>query len=594
MPEASAAGPSRIVARPVCAESERRLLDAGIKPLLARLFAARGIRDPDALAPDLARLLPPRSMKGIAHAARLLADAMSAGERLCIIADYDCDGATACAVLLRGLRMLGARHDQIDFLVPDRFRHGYGLSPAVVELAARHPRLGRPHWLITVDNGIASVDAVQAAQTLGMRVIVTDHHLPGARLPAADAIVNPNQPGCDFGSRHLAGVGVAFYLLLAIRAELRTRDPQAPAARAPLQRLLDLVAIGTVADLVALDENNRRLVATGLARIRAGRMQPGVRALLQVAGRDAQHASSADFGFAIGPRINAAGRLADISLGIECLASDDPARALELAQALDAINRERRAIEQSMRDEALASLDGLPTADDGRERCGIVLHQAQWHEGLIGLIAGRIKDRIHRPVVALAASREDATLLRGSGRSLPGIHLRDVLDWMDKKEPDLLLRFGGHAMAAGLTIRAHDLQRFAACFERAVQAFAEPEHFAPVLVTDGPLDPAGIDAALAMELERQVWGQGFPAPLFHDDFIVRQQRIVGARHLRVELQALQGQRLEAIAFGRTEPLPARARIAYRISRNEYRGITSAQLVIEAAELLGQEPPHEAA
>ncbi len=590
----SAAEPPRILARTVCAESERRLLDAGIEPLLARLFAARGIREAGALAPDLARLLPPLSMKGITDAARLLADAMAAGERLCIIADYDCDGATACAVLLRGLQMLGAQRGQIDFLVPDRLRHGYGLSPAIVELAARHPRLGQPDWLITVDNGMASIDAVQAARGLGMRVIVTDHHLPGAQLPAADAIVNPNQPGCGFGSRHLAGVGVAFYLLLAIRAELRTRGAQAPAAHAPLQRLLDLVAIGTVADLVPLDENNRRLVATGLARIRAGRMQPGVQALLQVAGRDARHAGSADFGFAIGPRINAAGRLADISLGIECLVSDDPARALEMAQALDAINRERRALEQSMRDEALASLDGLPAASVGQERCGVVLHQAQWHEGLVGLMAGRIKDRLHRPVVALAAAHADPTLLRGSGRSVPGIHLRDVLDWIDKKEPDLLLRFGGHAMAAGLTIRARDLQRFDACFDRAVQAFAEPEHFAPVLLTDGPLDPARIDAALAVELDAQVWGQGFPAPLFHDDFTVHAQRIVGTRHLRVELQGAQGRRLEAIAFGRTEALPARARIAYRITRNEYRGIISAQLVIEAVEPLGQEHPQQAA
>lgn len=608
----------RIVARQASPEAQRRLLDAGIAPVLARLYAARGIDEAAALSRDLAKLLPPQPMKGIGEAARLLADGIDGGERLCVVADYDCDGATACAVAVRGLRLLGARADRVDYLVPNRFEHGYGLSVPIVGLAAAHPRLGRPDWLITVDSGIASVDGVQAAQALGMRVIVTDHHLPGERLPAADAIVNPNQPGCGFGSRNLAGVGVAFYLLLALRAELRARNADSPAARAPLQSLLDLVAIGTVADLVPLDENNRRLVAAGLQRIRAGRAQAGVRALLHVAGRDAQRATSADLGFAVGPRINAAGRLADISLGIECLLADDESRAHELALALDAMNRERRGIEATMREEALAALEALPEFAAGEEpaqhgaqaapastqatpastqatpastqatpasRNAFVLYREQWHEGLVGLVAGRLKDRVHRPVVALAPSASDAALLRGSGRSIPGVHLRDALDWIDKKAPGLLLRFGGHAMAAGLTIRAQHIDEFAALLESAVQVFADPGCFAQAVLTDGPLDPAAIDVALVACLDAEVWGQAFPPPLFHDEFAVARQTVVGERHLRIELRTRCGRRLDAIAFGRTEPLPARSRVAYRLVRDDYRGIASAQLVIEAVESL---------
>ncbi len=581
----------RIVARVASIEAQGRLIDAGIAPVLARLYAARGIDDAAALSRDLARLLPPQPMKGIADAARLLADAIETGERLCIVADYDCDGATACAVALRGLRLLGARADRVDYLVPNRFEHGYGLSVPIVELAAAHPRLGRPDWLITVDSGIASVDGVSAARALGMRVIVTDHHLAGERLPDADAIVNPNQPGCPFASRNLAGVGVAFYLLLAVRAELRTRDPASAAARAPLQSLLDLVAIGTIADLVPLDENNRRLVAAGLQRIRAGRSHAGVRSLLHVAGRDAQRATSADLGFAVGPRINAAGRLADISLGIECLLTDDESRAHELAIALDAINRERRGIERTMREQALAALDGLEALPASRN--AFVLYQSQWHEGLVGLVASRIKDRVHRPVVALAPSAGDAALLRGSGRSIPGVHLRDALDWIDKKSPGLLLRFGGHAMAAGLTIRAQHVEDFSALFERAVQAFADPACFAQSLFTDGPLEPASIDLALVACLDAEVWGQAFPPPLFHDEFVVARQAVVAERHLRVELRTRCGRRLDAIAFGRTEPLAARSRVAYRLVRDDYRGVATARLVIEAVEAIDDDTPEAA-
>lgn len=575
----------RIVARGTRPEAERRLLEAGIAPVLARLYATRGVDDPARLSPELAQLLPPQPMKGIDEAARLLADAIDAGQRLCVVADYDCDGATACALVVRGLRLLGARAGRVDYLVPNRFEHGYGLSTAIVELAAAHPRLGRPDWLITVDSGIASVDGVRAAQALGMRVVVTDHHLPGAQLPAADAIVNPNQPGCAFGSRNLAGVGVAFYLLLALRAELRARRPDAAQGRAPLQSLLDLVAIGTVADLVALDENNRRLVAAGLKRIRAGRAHAGVRALLEVAGRDARRATSADFGFAVGPRINAAGRLADISLGIECLLADDEARAHELARALDAMNRERRGLEQTMRTEAIAALDALPDLARERTRNAFVLYREQWHEGLVGLVAGRIKDRVHRPVVALAPSASDRTVLRGSGRSIPGVHLRDALDWIDKRSPGLLLRFGGHAMAAGLTLPVRHVEAFATLLEQAVEVFADADCLAPSLFTDGALDPASIDVALVAMLDAEVWGQAFPPPLFHDDFAVARQSVVGERHLRLELRSACGRRLEAIAFGRTDPLPARARIAYRLVRDDYRGVASARLVVEAVESL---------
>ncbi len=570
-----------IAVRDVPPQALQRLLAAGLSPTMARLLAARGIDDAGQLSRDLARLAPLDAMKGLGAAARMLADAIAAGERICIVADYDCDGATACAVAIRGLRALGAAAGRVDYLVPNRFEHGYGLTEPVVELAARHPRLGRPDWLVTVDSGIANVEGVAAVRAAGMRVIVTDHHLPAQTLPAADAIVDPNQPGCEFPSRHLAGVGVAFYLLLALRAELRRRNPGSAAAQAPLQRLLDLVALGTVADLVRLDGNNRLLVAAGLQRIRAGASCAGIRALLRVAGRDHRRASSTDLGFAVGPRINAAGRLADISLGIECLVTDDESRAAELATALDAINRERRSIESAMRDDALAALDELPGL--GTDRKSIVLHRAGWHEGVIGLVASRVKDRVNRPTVALAASAADPALLRGSGRSIAGVHLRDVFDLVDKRAPGLLLRFGGHAMAAGLTLRASRLGEFETLLEQAVEAFADPSCFAATLLTDGPLPAAGIDLPLVDALEGEVWGQGFPPPLFSDEFAVVRQAVVGTRHLKVQLRAAAGQRLEAIAFGRTDPLPSPARIAYRLMRDEYQGLANVRLVIEAAE-----------
>lgn len=569
-----------ITERHVPPDALQRLLRAGLTPVLARLLAARGIADAASLSRDLGRLHPPGTMKDLARAAGLLADAIERGERLCIVADYDCDGATACAVAMRGLRALGAADGQVDYLVPNRFEHGYGLSEAVVALALRHPRLGRPDWLITVDSGIASLAGVAAARAAGMRVIVTDHHLPAQTLPPADAIVDPNQDGCGFASKHLAGVGVMFYLLLALRAELRARSPDAPAARAPLQRLLDLVALGTVADLVPLDANNRLLVAAGLQRIRAGAACAGVRALLRVAGRDERRASSADLGFALGPRINAAGRLSDISLGIECLLADDEGRADELARALDAINRQRREIERGMHEQALAALDALPEPD--AQRRSVVLHHEGWHEGVIGLVASRMKERLHRPAFALAASREPSQL-RGSGRSIPGVHLRDALDFVDKRAPGLLLRFGGHAMAAGLTLCASRLAEFEALLEEAVDTFADPSCFASTLITDGALAPDEIDLALVDAIDNQVWGQAFAPPLFCNEFEVARQAVVAERHLKIELRAPGGQRLDGIAFGRSEPLPSPARLAFRLIRDEYRGLASVRLVIEAVE-----------
>ncbi len=550
-----------------------RLLGAGLSPVLARLLAARGIDAADELDERLEHLLAPDAMKGIAHAARLLADAIAAQQKLCIVGDYDCDGATACAVAVRGLRLLGAR---VDYLVPNRLEHGYGLTEPVVALACEHPRLGRPDWLITVDSGIASVEGVQAARARGLRVIVTDHHLPGPQLPAADAIVDPNQPGCEFASRNLAGVGVMFYLLIALRGELRRRGPGTPAATAPLQTLLDLVALGTVADLVRLDRNNRLLVAAGLRRIRAGRACAGLRALLRVAGRNARRVACADMGFAVGPRINAAGRLADISIGIECLLTDDDARADELALQLDAINRERRRIEATMHDDALAELDALPAGG-----LGIVVFGQAWHEGVVGLVASKVKERRHRPTIALAPSSADPALLRGSARSIAGVHLRDVLDLMDKRDPGLLLRFGGHAMAAGLTMPAEALPRLAAAFDAALAEHADPACFTQVVLTDGALAPEHIGLELIEALESRVWGQGFAEPLFSDRFVVVRQTIVADKHLKLALRS-GAHRLDGIMFGRIKPLPSPAWLVYRLARDDWQGRARVQLVIDAA------------
>ncbi len=560
---------ARFVQRDYDPAAARRLESAGVPAPLARALAARGIASAGEL--DLAprALIVPGALSHVDDAACLLADAIERGRPLLIVADYDCDGATACALGLRGLRALGA---QVDYLVPNRFEYGYGLTPEIVDLAAT--RTPRPSLLVTVDNGIASVDGVDRANALGIDVLITDHHLPGDRLPEARAIVNPNQPGCGFPSKHLAGVGVMFYVLMALRAELRKRGRFTESTQPRLDGLLDLVALGTVADVVRLDRNNRILVAAGLERIRTGRMQPGVAALFQVAARSARLAQAADLGFAIGPRINAAGRLADMSVGIECLTTDDPQRALALARQLDELNRERRAIEADMQFDALAGLQDAAPAATQRT---ITLFNETWHQGVVGLVAARVKERYHRPTIAFA--RADESMLRGSGRSIEGVHLRDALDLVTKAAPRLIERFGGHAMAAGLTLRAENYEAFARAFEAATRVSADAACFTRSIATDGPLAPGDIGSALVEATDRQIWGQGFPPPLFANEFVVVEQRLVKDQHLRLTLE-LAGRRFPAIWYRRTESLPARALLAYRLALDEYQGERRVQLVVE--------------
>jgi single-stranded-DNA-specific exonuclease len=564
----------RIAERPFAEADRRALLDAGVHPVLARVYAARRIRSAEELAYDARRLLPPSALANADHAARLLADAIAARKRILIVADYDADGATACALGLRALRLFGAT---VDYLVPNRFELGYGLSPELVELAAER----KPDLLVTVDNGIASVEGVARANALGIATLITDHHLPGAQLPDAACIVNPNQPGCTFPSKALAGVGVMFYVMLALRAELRARGAFGSGPEPNLAALTDLVALGTVADVVPLDANNRNLVAQGLKRLRGGMGKPGLAALMRIAGRNPAETSSFDLGFVAGPRLNAAGRLADMGLGIECLATDDEARAANIAQQLDALNRERRSIEAGMLEEARAALERLP-ATDAAAAC---FFEPGWHQGVVGILAARLRERLHRPVICFARAAEAAQpagLLRGSGRSIPGFHLRDALDAVSKRAPGLIVRFGGHAQAAGLTLREAHYERFAQLFESVAAELMPPEALKRVLETDGGLAAGDITLELARLLEAQIWGQGFPQPLFCDNFVVENQRVVGDRHLKLKLLK-DGRRLEAMRFGAQDPLPPRLRAAYRLSVNEYNGLKSVQLTIEHAE-----------
>jgi single-stranded-DNA-specific exonuclease len=556
----------RIVTRAVPTRASLMLEQAGVHPLLAKLYAARGITCKDDVDTGLAALLPPDTLKGAPEAARLLADAIAADKRLLIVADYDCDGATACAVGLRALRSFGA---SVDYLVPNRFETGYGLSPEVVDIAATR----QPDIIVTVDNGIASVEGVAAAKRRGIATVVTDHHLPGDVLPDADVIVNPNQPGCRFASKALAGVGVMFYVMLALRAELRRRGAFGDGSGPNLGALLDLVALGTVADVVALDRNNRILVAQGLARIREGRMQAGLRALFRVTGREPSRAGTFDLGFMIGPRINAAGRLGDMSVGIECLSTDNEARALNIAQELDAINRERREIESRMRDDADVLLDDA----DAASRASITLFDPDWHQGVIGILAGRVKERLHRPTFAFARGADGE--LKGSGRSIPGLHLRDALDLVAKHRPQLLKRFGGHAAAAGVTIMEDDLADFETAFEEVAQSLLSPAELTRTLETDGALESAYYSLESARLLQQAIWGQGFPAPIFADVFDVDKQKLLKDKHLKLTLK--QGRaRIEAIRFNFAESAPARIHAAFRLDINEFNGLASVQLIIE--------------
>jgi single-stranded-DNA-specific exonuclease len=557
---------SRIVTRPVSPRTHDQLVREGLHPVLARVCAARGIHRRDELDDSLSGLIPPSALLNAERAGSLLADAIAAGKHLLIVADYDCDGATACAVGVRALSAFGAT---VGYLVPNRFEHGYGLTPEIVALASR----SKPDLIITVDNGIASVDGVEAARAAGIEVLITDHHLPGAELPRAAAIVNPNQPGCGFPSKSLAGVGVMFYVMLALRAELRKRGAFSATREPNLGDLLDLVALGTVADVVPLDFNNRVLVTQGLKRIRAGRMQEGVRALLAVAGRAPSRAGSFDLGFLVGPRLNAAGRLADMSLGIECLTTDDRGRALEIAKRLDDLNRERRAIESDMQAQAEEVLGKISVG----ETSSISLYDPVWHQGVVGILAGRVKDRYYRPTFAFAPS--GAGEIRGSGRSIAGLHLRDALDLLAKRAPGLLLRFGGHAAAAGLTLREADFERFATGFEAVARELLSPVQLARSIETDGSLEPAYLELGLARLLDHQVWGQGFPQPLFCDDFEVQGQRVVGEKHLKLRL-ARAGRTLEAMRFNALDPLPPQVRAAYRLTVNEFNGAQNLELVVE--------------
>jgi len=596
-----------IVARQVPPRAAWALEQAGVHPLLARLFAARGVLSHDELDDGLGRLLPPAGLKGIDAAARLLADAIGAQQRICIVADYDCDGATACAVALRGLRLLGAQH--VDYLVPDRVVDGYGLTAPI----ARRVKERGADLLVTVDNGIASVDGVAQAKALGLAVLVTDHHLPGEQLPAADAIVNPNQPGCGFESKALAGVGVMFYVLLALRSELRARGVfDAPSTAGPtqganapsggsaahavasvgankplqprLEPLLPLVALGTVADVVRLDANNRRLVAQGLKRIRAGHASAGITALFSAAGRRMDAATSFDFGFALGPRINAARRLSDMSLGIECLLTDDASQAAQLAAQLDSINRERRDIEGGMREQALLMAENL--FEEGADPPPAVsVFDADFHEGVVGIVASRIKDKLHRPTFVFATSGAPGAQgeLKGSGRSIAGFHLRDALDLVAKRYPGVLLKFGGHAMAAGCTLAAGQFAVFEQALAQVAREWLDAAALTRRIDTDGTLASEYCRADLVDTLHREVWGQGFAPPTFSEEVEVLSQRLVGERHLSLKLMH-QGRPMDGIWFGHTEQLPARVLLAFRLDVNEWKGERKVQFLVEGAQL----------
>jgi len=538
----------------------------GLQPVLARVYAARGIRAAVQLEHELAGLLSFRQLNNAEKMARLLADAIAADKRLLIVADYDSDGATACAVALRALREFGAT---VDYLVPNRFEYGYGLTPEIVRLAAER----QPDILITVDNGISSVAGVEEARKLGMEVLVTDHHLPGDELPDAACIVNPSQPGCDFPSKNLAGVGVIFYVMLALRAALRARGAYAAKPEPNLAKLLDLVALGTVADVVKLDDNNRILVHQGLKRIRAGRACPGINALLRVASRKPEQASTYDLGFVAGPRLNAAGRLDDMALGIECLLADNEEQAFAIAQQLDTLNRERREIEAGMQEQALAALERVAVS----ENYALSLYDPDWHQGVIGILASRLKDKHHRPVIAFARGNNGE--LKGSGRSIRGLHLRDALDLVAKRSPHLLQKFGGHAFAAGLTIAEAHFDEFAATFEDIVRTLLTPADLERIIESDGTLDSGEMTLDLARALADQVWGQGFPQPAFHETFAIEEQRVVGEKHLRLKL-GKGGRIFDGILFFHHEPLPERINAVYRLDVNEYNGRQSLQLMIE--------------
>lgn len=548
--------------------------------LLARIYASRGISSAVALDHSLDKLLPFHQMKGIDGAVKLLCEALQQRWRILVVGDFDADGATSTTVAVKALRMLGAT--DVDFLVPNRFEYGYGLTPEIVAVAAER----KPDLIVTVDNGISSISGVAAAQQAGIRVLVTDHHLAGESLPGAEAIVNPNQPGDTFPSKNLAGVGVIFYTMLALRSRLRELDwfEQLGINVPNLGKLLDLVALGTVADVVPLDHNNRILVAQGLARIRAGYASPGIQALCEASRRDTSRLVSSDLGFGLGPRLNAAGRMEDMTIGINCLLSENIEQARQYAVRLEELNHERRAVEGEMRDEALAEVERLNLDEEASLPFGFCLYNPDWHEGVIGILASRIKDRLHRPVIVFTdAANGD---IKGSARSVKGVHIRDALDAVAATHPELLKKFGGHAMAAGLTIHAQALEEFKQAFDLEVRRHLAEEDLRGTLLSDGALSAAEATMELAARLRSEIpWGQGFVEPLFDGWFDVTSSRIVGERHIKMQLRwPDNGQVVDAIAFNVDEALldlnPGRVLIAYRLDINEWRGNQSLQLLID--------------
>ena len=543
----------------------------GISPLLARLYAARGLVNAVEIATSLAQIIPPEQLTNSSEMAKLLADAIAANKKILVIGDYDADGATATAVAVKGLKSMGAN---VDFLVPNRFEYGYGLTPEIVALASTL----KPDILITVDNGIASVDGVAAANLLGLQVLITDHHLPSDTTPAAACIVNPNQRGCTFNSKNLAGVGVMFYVLLALRAELRNRGAFSESAEPNLTELLDLVALGTVADLVKLDANNRILVEQGLRRIRAGACCAGITALLKIAGKSPEKVTAQDLGFYVGPRLNAAGRLDDMSLGIACLLAETETDALQKAQTLHELNMERRNIEANMQDSALISLENI----DVTNNFSLSIYNTDYHQGVIGILASRLKEKYHRPTIVFADAGQDGKnehIIKGSGRSIANLHLRDALDLVTKQHPNLIIKFGGHAMAAGLSIFEKDFEKFQTAFETVARELLTEADLQALIETDGSLDTSDISLQTAQILASQVWGQGFPQPLFGDNFSVISQRIVGQKHLKLILEKSQ-KRFDAIYFNCVDDLSENISAIYTLEANEYKGLQTLQLQIK--------------
>ena len=558
-----------IITRDYDPHAYQALTSEKIDERFAKLYAGRGVSGIFGLNTNMDKLLAPSLLLHIERAAHYLAEAITAKKRLLIVADYDADGATACALGVKALRQMGAT---VDFIVPNRFTLGYGLTPGVVDLAANH-HAGKPDVLITVDNGIASHDGIAAANRLGIDVVVTDHHLPGQSLPDAAVIVNPNQPDDTFPSKSLAGVGVMFYTMLALRAVLRQRGSFTYRAEPNLADLLDLVALGTVADVVKLDHNNRILVEQGLQRIRVGRGSRGIAALMRIAGRDATRATTYELGFVIGPRINAAGRLEDMSIGIACLLAETDARAMQLATALDQLNHARRAIETDMKADAVSTIETL----DLSQRHALALFAPDWHQGVVGIVAGRIREQTHRPVIAFARDDANPGWLKGSGRSIAALHLRDALDLITKRHPQLIARFGGHAMAAGLSIRESALADFALAFEQVAAEWLTPADLQECIETDGQISARELDFDFVQKLESQVWGQGFAAPSYQGNFRVVEQRVVGEKHLKLKV-ALDGVKFEAMRFGSADLLNPSIDAVFRPTINTFRGESVVQLM----------------